>query len=197
AGIIDLTGDQPQQSSSPLALSMDSTPSTGSSVTSATPVSTKSLPSVGVGLVPVSAQALIASTPSAAICSGYCCEVAPMTPSFTLATPGQPPSTDTMSTSFSRPKDLSASYTPAAEGSLMVWTSLMRRSLMRRFYMALRQPSSLPSVSSWPTIHGSVSSPPLLGSPRSMPIPCRNLCLRSPSTVGWMMQRLISAILAL
>ena len=30
--------------------------------------------------------------------SGYCCEVAPITPSLTEATPGQPPSTETIRT---------------------------------------------------------------------------------------------------
>ena len=52
--------------------------------------------------------------------SGNCMEVAPMTPAATLSTPGQPPSTETMMTSSSRPAALMASYAPAAAGSLIV-----------------------------------------------------------------------------
>ena len=59
------------------------------SVTRETPVSKKSLPGVLAGLLPSLAQAAIASTPFDAISSGYCCDVAPMTPSFTFWTPGQ------------------------------------------------------------------------------------------------------------
>ena len=61
------------------------------------------------GFSPVSANFLIASMPIDAISSGYCCEVAPMTPSATFLTPGQPPSTETISTSFSLPTAFSAS----------------------------------------------------------------------------------------
>jgi hypothetical protein len=46
--------------------------------------------------------------PSEAISSGYCCEVAPITPSLTEATPGQPPSTETIITLPSRPTAFSA-----------------------------------------------------------------------------------------
>ena len=53
-------------------------------VQSFTPVSKKSLPSVTAGLVPVVARSKMALTPSSAIRSGYCCEVAPMTPSLTV-----------------------------------------------------------------------------------------------------------------
>src|SRR5258707_14593879 len=49
---------------------------------------------------------LMASTGFEAINSGYCCEVAPMTPPFTLLTPGQPPSTATTSTPFALPPAL-------------------------------------------------------------------------------------------
>jgi hypothetical protein len=74
-----------------------------------TPVLKNSRPGVGSGFSPVSAQVTIASIPSEAISSGYCCDVAPMMPSATFWTPGQPPSTDTMMTSSSRPKARSAS----------------------------------------------------------------------------------------
>ena len=59
--------------------------------------------------MPSLAKAAIAATPSAAIFSGYCCEVAPIWPAFTASTPGQPPSTETIVTSFSLPAALSAS----------------------------------------------------------------------------------------
>ena len=101
--------NQPQHLSVPSLVSMDSTPSTGLSVTRFTPVSKKSSPGVFSGLLPSLAHAAIASIPSDAISSGYCCDVAPITPSATSATPGQPPSTDTISTSPSRPTALSAS----------------------------------------------------------------------------------------
>src|SRR5690606_301770 len=100
---------QPQHFSRPSAESIDSTPSTGLSVISVTPVSKKSRPGVFSGLAPESAQALIASIPLEAISSGYCCEVAPITPSLTFSTPGQPPSTETIRTSSCLPKDFSAS----------------------------------------------------------------------------------------
>ena len=85
-----------------------------------TPASVKSLPSDVSGFVPSAANFAIASTPSSAIFSGYCCEVAPIWPAFTWSTPGQPPSTDTIVTAFSRPAALSAWYAPAAAGSLIV-----------------------------------------------------------------------------
>ena len=72
-------------------------------------MSVKSLPSVFAGSSPVSTYFLIASMPIDAISIGYCCEVAPITPSMTFCTPGQPPSTETISTSPSRPTDFSAS----------------------------------------------------------------------------------------
>ena len=50
---------QPQQFSRPNVVSLDSTPVCGWSVISVTPVSTKSLPSVGSGLVPSLAYAAI------------------------------------------------------------------------------------------------------------------------------------------
>ena len=55
------------------------------------------------------ANVFTASTPFAAISNGNCIEVAPITPSLTLRTPGQPPSTETIITSLSRPTDFSAS----------------------------------------------------------------------------------------
>ncbi len=49
------------------------------------------------GFLPVLMYSAIASTPSAAISSGYCCEVAPMMPSLThLTSLKQPPSTATI-----------------------------------------------------------------------------------------------------
>ncbi len=60
-------------------------PSTGLSVTSATPVSKKSLPGVGCGLRAVVGPVRRSPRcPSEAISSGYCCEVAPITPSLTF-----------------------------------------------------------------------------------------------------------------
>ena len=70
--------------------------------------------------MPSFANATTASTPISAIFSGYCCEVAPITPPLTFSTPGQPPSTETIMTSFSLPAAFSASYAPAAAGSLIV-----------------------------------------------------------------------------
>ena len=67
---------QPQQLAFPKMVSLDSTPCCGWSVINVTPVSTKFLPSVTLGLVPSLANFAIASTPSYAIFSGYCCEVA-------------------------------------------------------------------------------------------------------------------------
>ncbi len=62
----------------------------------------------------------MASTPSCAIFTGYCCEVAPMVPALTASMPGlQPPSTETMVTSSS-PAASMASDAPTAAGSLMV-----------------------------------------------------------------------------
>lgn len=102
-------GDQPQHLSLPALVSIESTPEAGLSVISVVPVSKKSLPGVGAGFSPLSANFLIASMPSEAISSGYCCEVAPMTPSATFFTPGQPPSMETISVSFSLPTAFSAS----------------------------------------------------------------------------------------
>src|SRR4051794_1915458 len=85
-----LTAPHPQHLEVPSFTSIDLTPETGLSVTSETPVSKKDLPSVGLGFSLVSANFLIASMPSAAIISGYCCDVAPITPSLTDLTPGQP-----------------------------------------------------------------------------------------------------------
>ncbi len=113
----------PQQRSRPLVVSMLSRPSTGLSVTSATPVSKKSRPGVTAGFSPPRAILAIASTPSWAIFNGYCCEVAPIVPFFTLLTPSQPPSTDTI-VAFT-PAALSASDAPAASGSFNVYTKLM------------------------------------------------------------------------
>src|SRR6185295_9506639 len=94
---------QPQQFCWPKVVSWDGTPVCGWSVIRLTPVSTKVLPAVFSGLVPSLANAAIAFTPSCAIFSGYCCEVAPIWPAFTAATPGQPPSTETIVTSFCLP----------------------------------------------------------------------------------------------
>ncbi len=51
--------------------------------------------------------------------------------------------------------------------------------------MAVRPPSSLPLVMSWPTIRGSVSSPILFGSFGSMPKPIMKPWSRMTSTDGW------------
>ena len=59
------------------------TPAAGLSVTSATPVSKKALPSVGAGFVAVLGALRDRLDAERAISSGYCCEVAPMTPSLT------------------------------------------------------------------------------------------------------------------
>jgi hypothetical protein len=56
-----------------------------------------SRPGVFSGFLPVLTKLAIASTPFEAISSGYCCDVAPITPALTEATPGQPPSTETIS----------------------------------------------------------------------------------------------------
>ena len=72
------------------------------------------------GLVPSLAKAATAATPSDAMVSGYCCEVAPIWPAFTASTPGQPPSTETIVTSLSLPAAFNAWYAPAAAGSYCV-----------------------------------------------------------------------------
>src|SRR6185312_867640 len=95
---------QPQQFWRPKAVSLDSTPDCGWSVMSVTPVSTKVLPAVAWGLVPSFAKA---ATPSCAIFSGYCCDVAPSWPALTAWTPGHPPSTETIVTDLSLPAALS------------------------------------------------------------------------------------------
>ena len=77
---------------------IDLRPCTGLSVMSCTPVSKNLRPGVGFGFLPVLANSTTASTPFDAMSSGYCCEVAPMTPALTFFTPGQPPSTETTST---------------------------------------------------------------------------------------------------
>ena len=73
----------------------------------------------------------------------------------------------------------------------------MLESFARRFSIARRPPSSLPAVTSLPTMRGSVSSPHLFGSPRSMPKPCKKPWSRSTPTVGWLMAMSSIAILAL
>jgi hypothetical protein len=99
---------------------MLSTPSTGLSVTSATPVSKKSRPGVTAGFSPVRLNLAMASTPSWAIFTGYCCEVAPIVPALTASMPGlQPPSTDTTVTPSS-PASARASDAPTPAGSLML-----------------------------------------------------------------------------
>ena len=84
----------------PLVLSIDVTPAAGWSVTKFTPVLKKVKPADTDGLVPSFANAAIASMPFDAINNGYCCEVAPITPDLTEATPGQPPSTETIKADF-------------------------------------------------------------------------------------------------
>ena len=74
----------------PSSTLIDGTPGTGLSVTSFSPVS------MLCGFLPVLMYSATASTPSAAISSGYCWEVAPMMPSLTHLTPWQPPSTATI-----------------------------------------------------------------------------------------------------
>ena len=80
---VDIVGFTAYAANRPSAEVIEGTPSTGLSVTSATPVSKKSLPGVFSGFSPVSAHVLTASTPKAAMSSGYCCEVAPSAPSAT------------------------------------------------------------------------------------------------------------------
>src|SRR5215211_1147820 len=112
----------PQQSCSASAAVMLFTPSTGFSVTSATPASTKSKPGEFCGLSAplLSTIFLRVSTPISAILIGYCWEVAPIVPSLTIAMPGlQPPSTETTTASLV-PAAFSASTAPAAVGSLIV-----------------------------------------------------------------------------
>ena len=88
------SGDgQPQHFFSASSEVIDSTPLTGLSVTSVTPVLKKSRPGEVLGFSPLFLKATIASTPIEAMSSGYCIEVAPMTPALTFLTPGQPPST--------------------------------------------------------------------------------------------------------
>jgi hypothetical protein len=60
-----------------------------------------------------------------------------MTPALTFRTPAQPPSTETISTLFSRPAALSAREAPAAAGSLMVYTTLISGALWRQFSIAV------------------------------------------------------------
>jgi len=62
-----------------------------------------------------------AATPLEAISSGYCCEVASITPALTLRTPAQPPSTETIVVlACDFPALFSAVQAPAALGSLIV-----------------------------------------------------------------------------
>ena len=71
--------------------------------------------------MPVLAYFTTAATPSDAIRSGYCCEVASMTPALTFRTPAQPPSTETIVTSaVVLPAFFSAVQAPRALGSLIV-----------------------------------------------------------------------------
>src|SRR2546426_1293711 len=109
------TAHSPQQFSVPNFVSLLSTRGMGLSVMSVTPVSV-----YPDAFFRVFAYSTPASTPMAAIFSGYCCEVAARWPAFTFFTPTQPPSTETIKTPFCLPADLSAWYAPAAAGSLMV-----------------------------------------------------------------------------
>jgi hypothetical protein len=93
-------------------------PGTGLSVTSVTPVLWKFSPALTVGATFCVASVLIASTPSAAILPGYCCEVAPMTPFLTSLTPVQPPSIETIVTPF-LPAACRALLAPIPAGSLI------------------------------------------------------------------------------
>src|SRR6267143_599661 len=105
----------PQQLSRPNLVSLESTPETGLSEMSVTPVSV--YPDTRL---PVVAKSTPASTPRLAIFSGYCCEVAAIRPSTTPPTPAHPPSTETMSTCPCLPRFFSAVYAPNADGSLIV-----------------------------------------------------------------------------
>src|SRR4029077_11119148 len=111
-------GQLPQQSLVDSSGGMLFTPSTGLSVTSATPVLKKSRPDDVVVFSPPRAILATASMPSVAIFSGYCCAVAPITPALTLATPAQPPSTETIVAVL--PAAFSAPLAPTAVGSLIV-----------------------------------------------------------------------------
>src|SRR4029453_7856775 len=74
--------------------------------------------------LPVFAYLTTAPTPSDAISSGYCCEVASMTPARTFRTPAQPPSTDTIVVpALVLPAFFSAVQAPAALGPLIVSTT--------------------------------------------------------------------------
>src|SRR5688500_16033933 len=105
----------PQHSAVPAATSLLSTPESGLAAISVTPVSLYPL-----GFLPLLASSTPASTPIAAIFSGYCWLVAAITPAPTFLTPSQPPSTLTITTFFSLPAFFSALYAPAAAGSLIV-----------------------------------------------------------------------------
>ena len=61
----------------------------------------------------------------------------------------------------------------------------MSGSLLQELLHRVRPPSSLPLVTSWPTMRASVSSPYCLGSLTSMPKPLRKPWSRRTSTVGW------------
>src|SRR5688572_12393632 len=105
----------PQHSAVPAATSLLSTPACALAAISVTPVSVYPL-----GFLPLLAYSTPASTPIAAIFSGYCWLVAAITPAPTFFTPSQPPSTLTITTFFSLPAFFSALYAPAAAGSLIV-----------------------------------------------------------------------------
>jgi hypothetical protein len=69
---------------------------------------------------------------------------------LTLATPAQPPSTETMRAVL--PAAFSAALAPTAAGSLIVYTRLMLGFLARHFSIAVRPPSSAPLLASLQTM---------------------------------------------
>src|SRR5689334_4731462 len=98
---------QPQQFCSPHAVSFDSIPGKGLSVTSIEPVSLKPL-----GLVPSFANWTTACTPISAIFAGNCSTVPPIFPDLTSAMPVQLPSIDPMVIWAARLADEIAWYAP-------------------------------------------------------------------------------------
>src|SRR5215218_3330074 len=100
----------PQQFARPYLTFLEATPLTALAAIRLTPVSV-----YPEAFLPVFAYLTTAATSSDAIFSGYCCEVASMTPALTLRTPAQPPSTETIVTSpLLLPAFLRAVQAPAA-----------------------------------------------------------------------------------
>src|SRR4029079_8146233 len=96
--------------------------------------------------MPVFAYLTTAPTPREAISSGYCCEVASMTPALTFRTPAHPPSTETIVVAlFDFPAFFSAVQAPAALASLIVYTTSMSGFFWRQFSIAVWDGATCPS----------------------------------------------------